>query len=264
MVEKLCSPSDDDHNEHKKLQLRELAALNGTLKEVSECYLCGMEGHTPEMCPNKVGTGTIGETMCLGACSCACVGMCGLWCRFHHPCHPCRLFNISWSHLWTPFGLSRPCFAAPSLLPLLLLPLLLFPLFLLLLLLPPQALDVFKAPEHLQVAMNSQYERDVARVHGGPVVSADAEYKKFLSTLGGAPPPELMGMDGHGEPLWCTPDYFCSQVASSLHQACIKLAPSLDQAISRPAWMWTTVYMMLMMAVLEGCVGRGGAPILSL
>lgn len=54
MIEKLCTPSDDDHNEHKKLQLRELAALNGTLKEVNECYLCGMEGHTPEMCPNKV------------------------------------------------------------------------------------------------------------------------------------------------------------------------------------------------------------------
>lgn len=56
MIEKLCTPSDDDHNEHKKLQLRELAALNGTLKEVTECYLCGMEGHTPETCPNKVST----------------------------------------------------------------------------------------------------------------------------------------------------------------------------------------------------------------
>lgn len=54
MIEKLCTPSDDDHNEHKKLQLRELAALNGTLKEVTECYLCGQEGHTPETCPNKV------------------------------------------------------------------------------------------------------------------------------------------------------------------------------------------------------------------
>jgi splicing factor 1 len=54
MIEKLCTPSDDDHNEHKKLQLRELAALNGTLKEVTECYHCGMDGHTPEMCPNKV------------------------------------------------------------------------------------------------------------------------------------------------------------------------------------------------------------------
>lgn len=59
MIEKLCTPSDDDHNEHKKLQLRELAALNGTLKEVTECYLCGMEGHTPEMCPNKVRPGSV-------------------------------------------------------------------------------------------------------------------------------------------------------------------------------------------------------------
>jgi hypothetical protein len=73
MVEKLCSPSDDDHNEHKKLQLRELAALNGTLKEVSECYLCGMEGHTPEMCPNKVGTVVV-----CGGDACSCVGGGGL------------------------------------------------------------------------------------------------------------------------------------------------------------------------------------------
>ena len=29
MIEKLCTPSDDDHNEHKKLQLRELAVMNG-------------------------------------------------------------------------------------------------------------------------------------------------------------------------------------------------------------------------------------------
>lgn len=69
MIEKLCTPSDDDHNEHKKLQLRELAALNGTLKEVTECYLCGMEGHTPEMCPNKVSV--------RGCCSSS--GWCGLW-----------------------------------------------------------------------------------------------------------------------------------------------------------------------------------------
>jgi hypothetical protein len=33
MIERMCTPMDDAHNEHKKLQLRELAALNGTLKD---------------------------------------------------------------------------------------------------------------------------------------------------------------------------------------------------------------------------------------
>jgi hypothetical protein len=33
MIERMCTPLDDAHNEHKKLQLRELAALNGTLKD---------------------------------------------------------------------------------------------------------------------------------------------------------------------------------------------------------------------------------------
>jgi hypothetical protein len=56
MVEKLCTPSDDDHNEHKKLQLRELAALNGTLKDITACFVCGDEGHDAEHCPKKVRT----------------------------------------------------------------------------------------------------------------------------------------------------------------------------------------------------------------
>jgi splicing factor 1 len=114
MIEKLCTPSDDDHNEHKKLQLRELAALNGTLKEVTECYHCGMDGHTPEMCPNK-------------------------------------------------------------------------------------DLDVYKLPEQIGRQVTEQYERDVARVHGGEVEDSQAEYRKFMSGLGGAPPPELMGLDAHGQ-----------------------------------------------------------------
>ncbi len=33
MIELLCRPDDDSLNEHKRLQLRELAALNGTLKD---------------------------------------------------------------------------------------------------------------------------------------------------------------------------------------------------------------------------------------
>ena len=33
MIEDLLQPQDEQRNEHKRLQLRELAALNGTLKD---------------------------------------------------------------------------------------------------------------------------------------------------------------------------------------------------------------------------------------
>lgn len=33
MVERLLTPMDDTHNEHKQRQLRELAAINGTLRD---------------------------------------------------------------------------------------------------------------------------------------------------------------------------------------------------------------------------------------
>lgn len=33
MVERLLKPVDDSHNEHKQRQLRELAAINGTLRD---------------------------------------------------------------------------------------------------------------------------------------------------------------------------------------------------------------------------------------
>ena len=40
MVELLCRPDDDSLSEHKRLQLRELAALNGTLKD-EQASACG-------------------------------------------------------------------------------------------------------------------------------------------------------------------------------------------------------------------------------
>ena len=45
MIEELLVPTDEARNEHKRLQLRELAALNGTLKDDEHCYLCGQGGH---------------------------------------------------------------------------------------------------------------------------------------------------------------------------------------------------------------------------
>ena len=40
MIEDLLQPQDEQRNEHKKLQLRELAALNGTLKDDIVCRYC--------------------------------------------------------------------------------------------------------------------------------------------------------------------------------------------------------------------------------
>lgn len=62
----------------------------------------------------------------------------------------------------------------------------------------PQNLEVYKLPDQIGRQVTEQYARDVARVHGGPVVNEDEEYRKFMQGLGGAPPPELMGLDPSG------------------------------------------------------------------
>ncbi|CAK0783328.1 hypothetical protein CVIRNUC_006527 [Coccomyxa viridis] len=53
MIEELLVPTDEARNEHKRLQLQELAALNGTLKDDQHCYLCGQNGHRQFECPNQ-------------------------------------------------------------------------------------------------------------------------------------------------------------------------------------------------------------------
>lgn len=45
MVEKLMVPVDDATNEHKSKQLRELALINGTLRDDIVCRVCGQRGH---------------------------------------------------------------------------------------------------------------------------------------------------------------------------------------------------------------------------
>lgn len=52
MVERLLQPLDEEMNQHKQKQLRELALINGTLKE-TYCYLCGEQGHSQLECPKK-------------------------------------------------------------------------------------------------------------------------------------------------------------------------------------------------------------------
>ncbi|GMI43240.1 hypothetical protein TrCOL_g2625 [Triparma columacea] len=44
---------DDDKNEHKQRQLRELAIMNGTLKEDEYCTLCAQKGHRAFACPTR-------------------------------------------------------------------------------------------------------------------------------------------------------------------------------------------------------------------
>lgn len=53
MVERLLQPMDEEMNEHKQQQLRELALINGTLKDDQYCYLCGESGHRQMDCPKK-------------------------------------------------------------------------------------------------------------------------------------------------------------------------------------------------------------------
>ena len=44
---------DDEKNEHKQRQLRELAIMNGTLKEDDYCTLCAQKGHKAFACPTR-------------------------------------------------------------------------------------------------------------------------------------------------------------------------------------------------------------------
>ncbi|XP_017250827.1 splicing factor-like protein 1 [Daucus carota subsp. sativus] len=56
MVEKLLRPVDEGLNEHPRQQLRELVALNGTIKDEEFCRLCGEAGHRQYACPLRLTT----------------------------------------------------------------------------------------------------------------------------------------------------------------------------------------------------------------
>ena len=53
MIEDMLIVIDDDKNVHKQTQLRELALLNGTLKEDEYCSLCAEKGHRAFECPKR-------------------------------------------------------------------------------------------------------------------------------------------------------------------------------------------------------------------
>ncbi len=52
-VSTLLIPVDDTTNQHKQKQLRELALINGTLREDDFCHICGEKGHRQWECPNR-------------------------------------------------------------------------------------------------------------------------------------------------------------------------------------------------------------------
>ena len=53
LVKPLLRPLDDDRNIHKQRQLRQLALINGTLRENTFCNYCGEEGHAHYNCPKR-------------------------------------------------------------------------------------------------------------------------------------------------------------------------------------------------------------------
>ena len=55
MVNDMLVVIDDEKNVHKQNQLRELALLNGTLKDEDWCGVCGEKGHKDFECPKRFG-----------------------------------------------------------------------------------------------------------------------------------------------------------------------------------------------------------------
>jgi splicing factor 1 len=56
MVSDLLKPINDDENSHKQNQLKELALINGTLRDDDYCTVCGEKGHRQFECPLKAKT----------------------------------------------------------------------------------------------------------------------------------------------------------------------------------------------------------------
>uniref|UniRef100_A0A7S1BE61 Branchpoint-bridging protein n=2 Tax=Corethron hystrix TaxID=216773 RepID=A0A7S1BE61_9STRA len=61
LVQEMLVVIDDDKNEHKQAQLRELALLNGTLKEDDYCQFCAERGHRAFECPKRFAAASAGR-----------------------------------------------------------------------------------------------------------------------------------------------------------------------------------------------------------
>lgn len=60
MITQMLVVIDDEKNVHKQNQLRELALLNGTLKEEEYCHICGEKGHRSFECPRRFASNNKG------------------------------------------------------------------------------------------------------------------------------------------------------------------------------------------------------------
>jgi len=64
LVEKLLVPTDDEHSV-KAQQLKELAIINGTTKDLVTCRVCGAKGHKIADCPERTGARwTAADVLC--------------------------------------------------------------------------------------------------------------------------------------------------------------------------------------------------------
>jgi len=79
MIEDILSPDEDKINEHKQNQLRELALINGTLREDEYCPVCGEKGHRQFECPHRAKAFKAAGVKC---------GICG---DLSHPTRDCPM-----------------------------------------------------------------------------------------------------------------------------------------------------------------------------
>ena len=79
MVNQMLVVIDDDKNVHKQQQLRELALLNGTLKEDEYCPICAEKGHRAFECPKRFSNKSTTSVKC---------AICG---DTSHPTRDCKL-----------------------------------------------------------------------------------------------------------------------------------------------------------------------------
>jgi splicing factor 1 len=89
LVLELLQPIEDEKNEHKQKQLRELALINGTLKEDEFCPVCGERGHRQFECPHR------GKTFKAAGVVCA---ICG---DQSHPTRDCPFKKVPFNTLLT-------------------------------------------------------------------------------------------------------------------------------------------------------------------
>lgn len=60
LVGEFLVPIDDEFNTHKQQQLRQLALINGTLREEGYCNICGEKGHRQFECPLRHSRESVG------------------------------------------------------------------------------------------------------------------------------------------------------------------------------------------------------------